>query len=97
MTTIYVLECEEGHYYVGATARPDIRIPGHFRGIIDGWTPRWLVRHPPIRVLDQYIVVDSNEEENKKTLELINKYGIEKVAGGKYVLPKVRNKLLSLH
>jgi predicted GIY-YIG superfamily endonuclease len=84
-TTIYVINCEDDCWYVGKTSRPEIRIPGHFRNVIDGWTPRWLIKHPPLKLVESYILSADNMSEDAKTEELISIYGIDKVAGGKYV------------
>jgi predicted GIY-YIG superfamily endonuclease len=95
--TIYVLECQHDCWYIGASGRPDIRIPGHFRDINDGWTPVWLQKHPAIRLVERYIISggsDMNDEEDRKTEELMKRYGIDKVAGGKYVHPRVRAKFI---
>jgi hypothetical protein len=92
-STLYVLSCEGESWYVGTTSSPLIRIPGHFRDVVDGWTPKWLISHKPIKVHECYEILEStnsSDEENKKTEELIELYGIDKVSGGKYVYPVVR-------
>jgi predicted GIY-YIG superfamily endonuclease len=79
MTTIYILELEGGNYYVGKSENIDSRINDHFTGRGSIWTKA----HTPIKVLEKRSETSIHDEENI-TLEMMYKYGIEKVRGGSY-------------
>jgi len=48
MEQVYVLELEEGKYYVGKTKHSDVRIGQHFDG--DGSV--WAQKYKPVKVID---------------------------------------------
>uniref|UniRef100_A0A6C0LYH9 GIY-YIG domain-containing protein n=1 Tax=viral metagenome TaxID=1070528 RepID=A0A6C0LYH9_9ZZZZ len=78
---IYVLELENGKYYVGYSEKTDnTRINQHF----NGQGSEWCKRYKPIKVIGTYD--GCLYEENKKTIELMQLYGYNNVRGGKWVL-----------
>jgi len=76
--TIYILECENGKYYVGRSVHPKDRILSHFNKHGSEWTKKY----KPIRIIATF-VGDAFDEE-KWTLETMKKYGIDNVRGGSY-------------
>lgn len=81
MTTIYVLELEQGKYYVGKTNnnRPvDERFEEHKqRG------SSWTKMYKPIKTIQEIANAD-NHDEDKYTKIYMEKYGIDNVRGGSY-------------
>jgi hypothetical protein len=76
--TIYILECENGKYYVGRSVHPKDRILSHFNNHGSEWTKKY----KPIRIIATF-VGDAFDEE-KWTLETMKTYGIDNVRGGSY-------------
>lgn len=74
---VYVLELENGKWYVGFTESVEDRVKSHKRGNAADWTEL----HTPIRI-DELIPDGSKEIEKEKTIELMIKYGFENVRGG---------------
>jgi predicted GIY-YIG superfamily endonuclease len=79
MNTVYVLECQDGKYYVGRTKNYSARISNHFSHRGSAWTKLY----KPIRVLKIYKKCDSYDED-KYTKMYMAKYGIDNVRGGAY-------------
>jgi predicted GIY-YIG superfamily endonuclease len=79
MVTVYILECEGGHFYVGKTWDVAKRTKQHF----EGYGAEWTKFHKPIKVL-QVIENCMEEDEDKFTKVMMKKYGIDKVRGGTY-------------
>lgn len=79
---IYVLELEDGYYYVGITYSLNIRMAQHWTGVGAKWTRL----HRPVAVRE-VIYPATEEDENTKTRELMVRYGYEKVRGGKWASP----------
>ena len=76
---VYHLKLEDECHYVGITYNLNQRYAQH----LGGNGAKWTQLHKPIDV--QQVWIDGSEElENKITLELIEKYGKDKVRGGKY-------------
>jgi predicted GIY-YIG superfamily endonuclease len=73
---IYVLELIDNRYYVGRTGNILKRIEEHFTGCGAIYT----MKYNPIKVIE---VVEefTKKDERNKTLELMSKYGWEKVRG----------------
>lgn len=57
---IYVLQLEEGKYYVGKTTQPSFRIESHFHGSGSSWTKKY----KPQTVLEMIPNCDSYDEDN---------------------------------
>ena len=80
MVSIYVLELEDGKYYVGKTTQPNFRIESHFKANGSAWTRRY----KPVRV-HQIIPNCDDYDEDKYTLMYMDQYGVDHVRGGSYV------------
>jgi hypothetical protein len=76
---IYVLQLEEGKYYVGKTTQPSFRIESHFHGSGSSWTKKY----KPQTVLEMIPNCDSYDED-KHTIRYMEKYGIQNVRGGSF-------------
>jgi predicted GIY-YIG superfamily endonuclease len=77
--SLYVLELEDGKYYVGKTKDVKRRVEEHMKGDGSAWT--WTYR--PVKVLETR-AVKSEHDENNVTKDLMKKYGIDNVRGGSY-------------
>ena len=79
MVTIYCLELEGGKYYVGMSRKALERVEAHVTGKGAAWTKK----HRPVdyeRVETKMKLAD----EDRITLELMAKYGVANVRGGKW-------------
>jgi predicted GIY-YIG superfamily endonuclease len=74
---LYILRCEDDTWYVGITFNLNIRFAQHWSGVGAKWTRL----HKPVEVVE---VIYPATNENEKTLELMNKYGWERVRGGSW-------------
>jgi len=79
-TTIYVLELQDNHYYIGKSSNVEER----YFDYINGQGAAWTKLHSPIKILTIYNEMSSFDED-KITKEYMFKYGINKVRGGLYV------------
>jgi predicted GIY-YIG superfamily endonuclease len=76
---VYVLLLKNAHFYVGITDNLKKRISQHFAGIGAVWTKKY----QPIEVLE--IIQNASQLiETRVTCEYMNRYGKERVRGGKY-------------
>jgi predicted GIY-YIG superfamily endonuclease len=73
---IYVLELVDNRYYVGRTGNILKRIEEHFTGCGAIYT----IKYKPIKVIEIIEELTKKDERNK-TLEIMTKYGWEKVRG----------------
>jgi len=76
---IYVLECASHKYYIGKTNNPQFRFEQHFTTNSTAFT----TKYKPIR-LYQLIPDCDDYDEDKYTLQYMEKYGIDNVRGGSY-------------
>ena len=82
-TSIYILECEQGKYYIGKTCRLlDDRVTEHFSQEGSEWTKLY----KPIRVKEAIINADQYDED-KYTIKYMKEYGIWNVRGGTFSKP----------
>ena len=80
MVFIYILQLEQGKYYVGKTNNPEYRLENHFNSNGSAWTKLY----KPIQVLK--IIPDCDDyDEDKYTRIYMDKYGIDNVRGGSFV------------
>jgi len=79
-TNIYILKLENNKYYVGKSNDLDTRAAAHINGSASSWTKKY----KPISV-EQIITNASPYDEDKYTIEYMDKYGIDNVRGGIYV------------
>mmetsp|Transcript_14088 Transcript_14088/g.29622 ORF Transcript_14088/g.29622 Transcript_14088/m.29622 type:complete len:308 (-) Transcript_14088:293-1216(-) len=85
--TIYVLECENGKYYVGSTKNRRKRLREHNRRRGCKWTRE----HKPIRVLREYRRIPLKYllgMESRVTAELMLEFGVNNVRGSMFCSPR---------
>ena len=79
--TVYVLELENGKYYVGSTADRRQRYREHFQG---RRSAKWTRLHPPLRVADERRRVPSRYlmgAESQLTSQMMLRHGVNNVRG----------------
>ena len=76
---LYVLELENGKYYVGTTYNLQRRFQEH----VDGEGSVWTQKYAPVAI-ERSVPVDGPLHEDRVTKELMLKYGIDNVRGGSY-------------
>ncbi len=97
--TVYVLELEDSHYYVGKTNDLDKRLQKHASGEACEWTKI----HPIVKLISKEQTSDPFREDNLTILTMM-KYGMKSVRGGIYcnidLLPSevklIKDKICSL-
>lgn len=78
-SSVYTLLLKQNKFYVGYTERlVDKRFIEHFNN--DG--SKWTIKYPPVEVLN--IVPGTKKDENRITLETMDKYGWWNVRGGSW-------------
>jgi hypothetical protein len=80
MVYIYILQLEQGKYYVGKTMNPSFRLDSHFNSNGSSWTKLY----KPIKMVE--LIPDCDDyDEDKYTRMFMDKYGVENVRGGSFV------------
>jgi len=80
MVYIYILQLDQGKYYVGKTINPSFRLDSHFNSNGSSWTKLY----KPIKMVE--LIPDCDDyDEDKYTRMFMDKYGIENVRGGSFV------------
>ena len=79
MVFIYILQLEKSKYYIGKTTNPSFRLDQHFNSDGSNWTKKY----KPLSVIDIVPNCD-NYDEDKYTIQLMEKYGINNVRGGSF-------------
>jgi len=93
MVFIYILELEQGKYYVGKTTNYAFRLDKHFGSSGSSWTKKY----KPINVLELIPNCD-NYDEDKHTIKCMEKYGINNVRGGSFCEIKLSdNNIITLN
>jgi len=82
---VYVLELNDGCYYVGITSNLNYRYSQHLSGQGAVWTRL----HAPISILE--VCMGDAETEDRKTIELMKKHGFKNVRGGRYCRAELNN------
>lgn len=80
MRSVYILELEQGKWYIGSSTDVGARLYDHFTGKGCAWT----TRYKPVDVTHIYENA-SPFDEDRYTKEYMNKYGIDNVRGAAYV------------
>lgn len=89
---VYVLELEDGYWYIGRTDNVAQRIKSHWEGKGSAWTRL----HRPLRLSAQYATISSWQESQTTEFYMLL-HGIDKVRGAEYtqvVLPDFQVKAL---
>jgi len=76
---LYILQLENGKYYVGKTTDVKKRFDQH----VCGNGAEWTKLHRPIKLLETRRIA-SEHDENNKTKDMMKTYGIDNVRGGSY-------------
>lgn len=84
MVFIYVIQLEQGKYYIGKTNNPQFRLESHFNSNGSEWTKIY----KPLRVIEVKPNCDDYDED-KITRQYMDKYGINNVRGGSFVSVKL--------
>lgn len=85
MVYIYILKLENDKYYIGKTNNPSTRMHDHGNGIGSFWTRKY----KPINI-ERIIPNCDIYDEDKYTIQYMDKYGIPNVRGGsfsQFILP----------
>lgn len=80
MVYIYILQLEEGKYYIGKTISPSFRLDSHFNSNGSAWTKLY----KPIKMVELIPNCDDYDED-KYTRMYMDKYGVDNVRGGSFV------------
>ena len=87
--TVYVLECEDGKYYVGSTRNRKERYKQHFESSRGG--SKWTRLHKPVKVIAEYKRIPTRYlmgTESQKTAECMMEYGVNNVRGAAYCISR---------
>ena len=84
MVFIYIIQLEQGKYYIGKTNNPEFRLKSHFNSNGSQWTNKY----KPLRVIKIKPNCDDYDED-KITRQYMDKYGINNVRGGSFVSIKL--------
>lgn len=76
---IYILELEQGKYYVGKSENVEERVNQHFQGRGSVWTQKYR----PKRLVET-IELDNDFNEDFHVLKYMKEYGIDNVRGGSF-------------
>lgn len=80
---LYVLELQNGKYYVGISRNPEYRFYEHKTGQTSKFVRQNLpVKNFRLKLLESTDWSDGLREETRITVKLIGKFGIENVYGG---------------
>ena len=90
MVFIYVLQLQQGKYYIGKTNNPQFRLESHFNSNGSEWTRIY----KPIRVIELRPGCDDYDED-KITRQYMDKYGINNVRGGSFVSVKLSKSMIN--
>ena len=84
MIYIYAIKLEKGKYYIGKTSNPQFRLQSHF----DSNGSYWTKKYKPLKVIE--IIPNCDDyDEDKITIQYMDKYGINNVRGGSFVSSKI--------
>lgn len=89
---VYVLRLRGGKYYVGKTLKS---VNERFAEHVAGSGAAWTRLHEPIDVLEEHMT-DDPDDENKYTIKMMGKYGVDNVRGGAFVTPVLSPEQISV-
>lgn len=90
-TTIYILRLTNDKFYIGKTTNPQKRLQEHY----DGFGCEWTKIYKPVATI-AIIPNCSIFDEDRYTLEYMNKFGIGNVRGGTFSMIILRNEDLQI-
>jgi cellular nucleic acid-binding protein len=79
MKSIYIIKLKYEKWYIGTSDNVEKRIKQHFNGNGSKWTQKY----KPLKLINSYKIKDLHEED-KITLQYMEKYGINNVRGGSF-------------
>ena len=89
MIYIYSIKLEKGKYYIGKTTNPAFRLQSHF----DSNGSKWTQIYKPLKVIE--VRPNCNHyDEDKITIEYMDRYGINNVRGGSFVTMKLEKSII---
>lgn len=91
MVYIYVIKLEQNKYYIGKTDNPNFRLQNHF----DSKGSKWTTIYKPLKIIELKQNCDIYDED-KITIQYMNKYGINNVRGGSFVSVKLKNTTMNI-
>ena len=80
----YILQLQQGKYYIGKTHNPDLRLDDHFHSGGSAWTRLY----KPVKIINVIPNCDDYDED-KYTIKYMSKYGIDNVRGGAFTSSKI--------
>ena len=84
MIYIYAIKLKKEKYYIGKTTNPQFRLQSHFDSNGSSWTKKY----KPLQVIE--IIPNCDDyDEDKITMQYMDKYGIDNVRGGSFVSVKL--------
>jgi len=84
MIYIYAIKLEKEKYYIGKTSNPQFRLHSHFD--LNG--SYWTKKYKPLKVIE--IIPNCDDyDEDKITIQYMDRYGINNVRGGSFVSSKI--------
>lgn len=89
---VYILRLVSNKYYVGKTSR---NVDERFMEHINREGASWTKKYRPIEIME-YFETDDKFDEDKHTLKMMDKYGIENVRGGSFAGEILTNEQLSV-
>jgi len=79
MKSLYILKLKNNKWYIGTSENVENRIDQHFKGNGSKWTQK----HTPVQLITKYKIKDLHDED-KITIQYMEKYGINNVRGGSF-------------
>jgi hypothetical protein len=93
MPTIFALECDDKHYYIGISKKQYFtEIDGHFRGISG---VEWTSLHKPIKLVMLRPYCDASDHDMYVEI-FMQRYGIDKVRGGSYIQTDLEDQMINV-
>jgi hypothetical protein len=84
MVFIYILQLQQGKYYIGKSDNPILRLDDHFHSSGSAWT-----RLYKLVEVSEIIPNCDDYDEDKYTIKYMSKYGIDNVRGGSFTSIKL--------
>jgi hypothetical protein len=91
MVFIYILQLEQGKYYIGKTNNPQFRLESHINSNGSEWTKIY----KPLKMIELFSNC-CDYDEDKYTRIYMDKYGIDNVRGGSFVSVKLEKSTIDI-
>lgn len=94
--SIYILKLVSNKYYVGKIEQTTYQaIKNRFLQHLNKNGAYWTKLYKPVEIMEHYVKID-NFDEDKYTVKMMDKYGINNVRGGSFVTKKLTNEQISV-